>query len=231
MKIAVDARMYSMSGIGEYIQNLVKNSCYQVALGKEEELKDITEIKEVIKFNSSIYGIKEQLKFPYKKLKKAKIDLLHVPHYNVPIFYRGDMIVTIHDLTHLVYSKFLNNKLEKIYAKIMLKIAAKKAKVILTVSENTKKDIIKYLKVPENKVKVTYNGLKEDIIEKSKEEISYLYNKFNIPKDKKIIMYVGNLKPHKNLETLLEAFSKIHNKEYILLLVRKSFFKLYIAGR
>ena len=113
MKIAIDARMYNMSGIGTYIQNLIKRNCYQIAIGNKEELKDIKQIEQIIEFNSPIYGIKEQLKFPYKELKKQKIDVLHVPHYNVPIFYKGDMVVTIHDLTHLVYSEFLGNKLAK----------------------------------------------------------------------------------------------------------------------
>lgn len=153
-----------------------------------------------------------------------KPDILHVPHYNVPIFYKGDMIVTIHDLTHLVYSEFFGSKLKILYAKIMMKIAIKKAKVILTVSENTKKDIIKYFKVKEDKIKVTYLGVKEDLKQKNKEQTEYLYEKFKIPKNKKIIMYVGNLKPHKNLERLLIAFSKMKSKEdCILLLVGKAF--------
>lgn len=224
MKIAVDARMYNMSGIGTYIQNLTKNNCYNIALGNEKDLKGVKGIEKIIKFDSPIYGINEQLKFPYKELKKAKVDLLHVPHYNVPLFYKGDMIVTIHDLTHLVYSEFFGNPLKKYYAKFMMKMAIKKSKAILTVSECTKRDILKYFKLDENKIIVTYNGLKENAREKPKEEISYLYDKFNIPRDKKILMYVGNLKPHKNLEGLLESFSKLkNNSECILLLVGKAF--------
>ncbi len=192
--------------------------------GKKEELKNIKEIKEFIEFDVPIYGIKEQLRFPYRELKKLKPDLLHVPHYNVPIFYRGDMIVTIHDLTHLVYSEFLSNKFAKYYAKLMMKIAIKKSKIILTESENTKKDILKYFKVDEDKIKVVYLGVKEDLKQKSKQEVDYLYEKFNIPRNKKLLMFVGNLKPHKNLERLLQAFSKIENNDkYALLLVGKAF--------
>jgi len=64
MKVAVDARMYNMSGIGTYIQNLMKNGLYDIAIGKKEELEDIKEIEKIIEFDSPIYGIKEQLKFP-----------------------------------------------------------------------------------------------------------------------------------------------------------------------
>lgn len=224
MKIAVDARMIKMSGIGTYIQNLMKNGCYDIALGKKDEIKTVKQDIETIEFDSSIYGIKEQLKFPYKELKKMKTDVLHVPHYNVPIFYRGKIVVTIHDLTHLVLPEFLPNKFAYIYAKFMIWIAIKKSSQILTVSENTKNDLIRMFKVKPEKITVTYNGVGEEFKKKEKQEVEYLYKKFNIPENKKIIMYVGNLKPHKNLERLLEAYSKIKDiDDTRLLLVGKAF--------
>lgn len=224
MKIAIDARMINMSGIGTYIQNLMKRDCYNIALGKKEEIKKINNQIEEINFDMPIYGIKEQLKFPYKELRKAKVDVLHIPHYNVPVFYRGRMVVTIHDLTHLILPEFLPNKFAYLYAKFMIWIALKKADQIITVSENTKKDILKRFKVNPNKIKVIYNGVGEEFVEKDKNEIEYLYQKFSIPKNKKILMYVGNLKPHKNLERLLEAYAKIENRqETCLLLVGKAF--------
>ena len=223
MKVAVDARMINASGIGICIKNWTKNGCYDIALGKLEELQNY-KFDNVISFQSKIYGIKEQLKFPYKELKKLKPDVLHIPHYNVPIFYRGKMVVTIHDLTHLIFPEFLPNKLAKYYAKFIIKIATKKASKILTISENTKKDIIKFFNVNPEKIEVVYIGVGDEFRIKNKEEIEYLYSKFNIPKDKKILMYVGNMKLHKNLNRLLEAFNLIENKEdYRLLLVGKSF--------
>lgn len=225
MKVAIDARMLKMSGIGVYIQHLIENKCYEILIGNKEELEKYNKQNtNIIKFNSPIYGIKEQLKFPYKKLRKMKPDILHVPHYNVPIFYRGKIIVTIHDLTHLILPQFLPNRFSYIYAKIMLWIATKKASHILTVSENTKKDIIKMFKVNPDKITVTYNGVGEEFVKKDKSKILYLYDKFNIPHSKKCIMYVGNLKPHKNLERLLEAYSKIKNRQdTCLILVGKAF--------
>lgn len=224
MKIAVDARMIKMSGIGTYIQNLMKNGCYNIAIGNKEEIKEFDKNIDIIEFNSPIYGIKEQLKFPYKELRKEKPDVLHVPHYNVPIFYRGKMVVTVHDLTHLILPEFLPNKFAYIYAKFMIWIALKKATKVITVSQNTKNDILKMFKINPNKIEVIYNGVGKEFVHKEKQEVEYLYEKFNIEKDKKIIMYVGNLKPHKNLERLLEAYSKIENIEQTqLLLVGKAF--------
>ena len=228
MKIAVDARMIEMSGIGTYIRNLMKEDLYEIALGNKEEIKKYNKIKDenIIEFNSKIYGIKEQLKFPYKELKKMKPDLLHVPHYNVPIFYKGRMVVTIHDLTHLKLKEILPNKLAYFYAKFMMWIAIKKSEIVFTVSENSKKDILEYFHVNPDKIKVIYNGIDESFHKVNKQKIEYLYDRFNLSRDKKLLMYVGNLKPHKNLEKLLEAFSLIKDKEkYQLLLVGKAFEK------
>ena len=225
MKIAMDARMIKMSGIGTYIQNLIKENDYEVLLGNKDDISKFSN-QNIIEFDSKIYGIKEQLKFPYKKLKKEKIDILHVPHYNIPIFYRGRMITTIHDLTHLIYPEFLPNKFAYFYAKFMIWLALKKSQKVITDSENTKKDILERFKVNPEKIEVINCGVGKEFVKKSQEEISYLYERFNIPKNKKILMYVGNLKPHKNLERLLEAYSKIEKKdETVLVLVGKAFEK------
>ena len=106
----------------------------------------------------------------------------------------------------------------------MIKLALKKATKVITVSENTKKDILKMFKVNPEKIEVIYNGVGKEFVKKDKEDVKYLYNKYNIDENKKILMYVGNLKPHKNLERLIEAYSKIDClKDTNLLLVGKAF--------
>lgn len=223
-KVGIDARMIEMSGIGTYIQHLIDSDIYEIALGDKKLIGKYNSQLKMINYDAPIYGIKEQFAFPYREVKKSKIDLMHFPHYNIPLFYRGKFIVTIHDLTHLILPEFLPNKFAYYYAKFMIGHAAKKAEHVFTVSENTKKDIVKMFKVNPEKITVTYNGVDKDFRIKKKEEIEYLYEKFQIPKNKKIIMYVGNLKPHKNLERLLEAFALLKNRnDKILLLVGKAF--------
>jgi len=223
-RVGIDARMIEMSGIGTYIQHLIDSDIYEMALGDKKLIRKYNDRLEMIDYDAPIYGIKEQFKFPYKKVKKSKVDLMHFPHYNIPLFYRGKFIVTIHDLTHLILPEFLPNKFAYYYAKFMIGYAVKKAEHVFTVSKNTKNDIIRIFKVNSEKITVTYNGVDEDFRVKSEEEIEYLYDKFQIPRNKKIIMYVGNLKPHKNLERMLEAFSLLNNKEdKILILVGKAF--------
>ena len=185
MKVAIDARMVEMSGIGTYIQHLLGSDMYDIALGNSEKLNKYN-INNIIEFDSNIYGLKEQLKFPYKKLKKLKPDILHIPHYNIPIFYRGKMVVTIHDLTHLIHTEFLPNKFAYIYAKFMIWLALKKSEKVITVSENTKHDILERYKINPDKIEVIYNAAGEEFKKKEKVDIEYLYQKYSIPNNKKV---------------------------------------------
>ena len=101
--------------------------------------------------------------FLFKELKKSGVSLLHVPHYNVQVFYRGRLAVTVHDLTHLVLPQFLPNKLAYLYARFLIGYAVHKAEVVFTVSENSKKDILRFYRVPEEKIAVVYNAVDAQI--------------------------------------------------------------------
>lgn len=213
-----------MSGIGRYIQNILKNNKYLekiVMLGRKEDLELMYD-NDIINYDSKIYGIDEQKKFPYKKMCKKSI--LHVPHYNIPILFRGTLVTTIHDITHVLFPEYLPNKFALYYAKFMIKLAIIKSKYILTVSENTKNDLIKYFNANPDKIVVTYNGVDDKFVCKSVKEYDYLYDKYNIEKNKKILLYVGNKKPHKNIATLIKALALLENKEeYKLILSGKGF--------
>lgn len=223
-KIAIDARMVSRSGIGTCIQHWLRDVGYSVALGNPKDLEAYNEVPKHISFISGIYGYKEQLKFPYCKLRKERPDVLHVPHCNVPLLYRGKMIVTVHDLTHLVYPEFLPMKVVHLYFKFIFWFICKRANRILTDSESTKRDLLRFYKADESKITVVPLGVGSEFVRKPKSEVDYLYEKFNIPRDKKIILYVGNLLPHKNLNGLLEGFARMQGRENCrLVLVGKAF--------
>ena len=224
-KIAIDARMVSRSGIGTCIQHWLRDVGYSTALGDPKDLEEYKDsVPAQIPFISGIYGYKEQLKFPYCKLRKARPDVLHVPHCNVPLFYRGKMIVTIHDLTHLVYPEFLPSKIVHLYFKFIFWFVCKRANRIMTDSESTKKDLLRFYKAGASKMTVVPLGVGSEFVRKSRDEVDYLYGKYNIPRDKKILLYVGNLLPHKNLNMLLEGFARMQGRENCrLVLVGKAF--------
>ena len=223
-KIAIDARMVSRSGIGTCIQHWLRDVGYSVALGDPKDLEAYSEVPTHIPFISGIYGYKEQIKFPYCKLRKQKPDVLHIPHCNVPLFYRGKMMVTVHDLTHLVHPEFLPMKVVHLYFKFIFWFICKRANRILADSESTKRDLLRFYKADESKITVVPLGYGKEFVRKPKEEVAYLYDKFNIPRDKKILLYVGNLLPHKNLNMLLEGFARMQGREDCrLVLVGKAF--------
>lgn len=215
MKIGMDARLINATGIGTYVQNLVKGNGYDVLLGDVKELHAYrNHCEEYGLYNDKILGIRELLRVQFKcKQKHEKIDVLHVPHYNIPLLYRGKLYVTIHDLTPIVLNDVFSKKYHY-YARVMIKLAIWKAEKVFVVSEWTKQDIVTYYpKIDPNKIIVTYNGIDPKFEKKEAHEIAYLYEKYAIPKDKKIFIFVGSLLPHKNIKVLIEAFSKMKQKE------------------
>ncbi|WP_199269779.1 glycosyltransferase family 4 protein [Mucilaginibacter lacusdianchii] len=220
MHIVVDARMIDASGIGTYLQNVLTgiSALYQITLlGDPNKLSAFKAFK-IIPFTDPIYSIKEQW-----KLKKIvpECDVFWSPHYNVPLFKikAKKRLVTIHDVYHLAFSKQLSLA-QRLYAKIVINAATKLSNAIVTVSEFSKSEIIKYTNVSQNKIRVIYNGVHS--LTAGNVDISTLYNKYRIPE--KYILFVGNVKPHKNLKALLAAYLKLND-------FFKSSFKIVIVGK
>jgi len=235
MNIGIDARMIDATGIGRYTRNLIENlekidkdNSYFIFLKKDDYEKINFGNQNFIKVLADFhwYGLSEQVKFP-KLIKKNKIDLMHFPHFNVPIFYNGKFVVTIHDLTlHKHKTVKASTKGALVYQfkhflyKIIFRSAIKKAKYIFTLSEFTKDDVLNNFRVDKNKFFVTLAGAPE------KKDDLYLdiniKTKFKI-KDK-FILYVGNAYPHKNLGIFINIAKKLNNDISIVLAGKKDYF-------
>lgn len=223
MRIGIDARFYGPlgKGLGRYTQKLIQNlekidhqNQYIIFLGKEnfEEFQPTNPNFKKVLADFRWYTFSEQILMPFI-IAGQKIDLMHFPHFNVPIFYLGKFIVTIHDLiiTHFPTQKAttlspLLYKIKQWGYKIVIWLAVKRAQKIITVSNHTRKELIKYFKMNPSKALVTYesgNGLKSPV---SIPE-NWLKERFNIQKS--YLLYVGNAYPHKNLEGLIQAFQKL----------------------
>ncbi|MDO9509654.1 MAG: hypothetical protein Q7J14_00005, partial [Candidatus Magasanikbacteria bacterium] len=114
MKIGIDARLYGpkQGGLGRYLQQLIEglekadqNNDYVIFLHAEnfEEYQPKNPRFKKVLANIPWYGWKEQFFLP-KILKKEKLDFVHFPHWNIPFFYSGKFLVTIHDLILYHYS-------------------------------------------------------------------------------------------------------------------------------
>ena len=91
-------------------------------------------------FRSNIYSLNEQIFYP--SILNSK-DVLHVPHYNGPLRFPGKLVVTVHDLCHLVMKEFFKGPSKRFYANIFMAMVLKKASRIITVSHFTESEILK----------------------------------------------------------------------------------------
>lgn len=200
----------AFTGIGKHVACLISEISTKVSpsdgitfvifcdRAQVNTIQKLSEIFEVIGVDIAHYSLKEQLIFP-SILRKAKLDLMHFPHFNAPIGYRGNIVVTIHDLILSFYpGKSVGSWIKEYAYNVTLSSIVKKAKRIIAVSAHTKKDLIDLLDVDDEKVTVIYNGVDEIFSSKQKDtDILEVQKKLGIPG--KYILYMGLHREHKNL--------------------------------
>jgi glycosyltransferase involved in cell wall biosynthesis len=240
MRIGIDARFYGPlgKGLGRYTQKLIENlekvdlkDQYVIFLRKENF--DLYQPKNPhfskVLADYPWYSVTEQILMPVK-IRRSKVSLMHFPHFNVPIFYKGKFVVTIHDLILLQFPTIkattlspLMYSIKQAGYKFVIRHAVKRAKKVITVSNYTKKELIKYFGLDPDKIVVTYEACDTshnsefpptaDQPQAGRIQNSEPLKKFGISKS--YLLYIGNAYPHKNLEGLLLAFKKLI-KEYKL---------------
>lgn len=214
MRIAIDARKLHDYGIGTYVRNLLGELARQdddaeyvllCAPDDMESLRSLGSRFHPVADRSGHYSIREQVSIP-ATLARSRVDLFHAPHYVVSPFTTVPYVVTIHDCIHLRFPQYLPNRGAVHYARVMMRMAARRSKKVLTVSQASKDDILHYLSVPADKVEVIYNALDERLaIVPTAEEVDRVRQRFLLTSP--FILYAGNIKPHKNVDRLIEAFS------------------------
>lgn len=239
MKIGIDARFYGpeSKGLGRYTQKLIEHlekidhaNTYVIFLRAANydqyhpKNKDFTKVIADYRW----YSFTEQIFMPFL-LRKQKCDLIHFPHFNVPYFFHGNFIVTIHDLILIHFPTVRSSTLHPLIYKIkfsayklVIKRAIIRARKVIAVSQFTKADILKTYHIPTEKVIVTYEAGIERMNNKQKH--STFSEKYGIIEP--YILYVGNAYPHKNLSSLVDAFqsAQMEEEHFSLVLVGKDDF-------
>ena len=239
MKIVIDARMYGIehTGIGRYVMELTQN------LAKIDKKNDYTLILrnsyfkrlslpinfKKIKGDFRQYSFSEQISLP-KILKDENPDLVHFPHFNVPILYRGNYVVTIHDLLMHKQKGFEATTLTPIVYLIkrlgyraVFDRAVKKPVKIIVPSESVKKELVDYYSLDPDKVSVTFEGV-SDL--SGGGAVTPLLKKYGI--ETPYFIYTGNAYPHKNLKRLIEATISLNTerriKAHLVIVSARNFF-------
>ena len=175
MKILIDARLYGLenAGLGRYVINLIaglvkldtKNKYYLLLRDKYFNELKLPENWIKIKAEYGHYGLKEQIKVPCLIWKYGP-DLVHFPHFNVPLFCPKPYVVTIHDLlmhkqkgletTTLPIWKY---SLKRLGYRVVFDTAVRGARHIIVPSKTVAQELTAWYKIPQDKITITYEGV------------------------------------------------------------------------
>lgn len=227
MNIIIDARMINehLHGIARYTYELIKYLADDKSIELHILINDIEKTKKIfngidrinyIYVKEKFLSLGEQLRLPLilNKFNKSNT-LFHSPSFVSSPLIKLKTAMTIHDLNHLRFPQFYS-KFHKYYYEFIVKPSANKAEIIFTDSEFSKKEILEWLQCDERKVVVTYCGVDSGFSDEiGEEQLHFVRSKYNLPED--YILYVGNLKPHKNVSNLLKAMSVVKSKTTLLI--------------
>lgn len=231
MKIAIDARMYGNenSGIGRYIVNLIdelvnldrENKYYVLLVTKYFKTLSFPSNWEKIEANFRHYSFWEQIKLP-KILKNIDPDVVHFPHFNVPLLYKQKYVVTIHDLsmhkrtgmqaTTLPPLLYL---LKRAGYKTVFKRAVSGSQAIITPTRHVQNELVHNYPQAKGKTHVTYEGVDK----KTYQGTTISGDLKNLGIEKPYFLYVGNSYPHKNISRAIDAVLALNSRGRVAMLV------------
>lgn len=204
MKIGIDIQttLGEKTGFGFYVKNLVNHlqlldKVNQYYFFRPDTEKDLSAPQRLLW---------DQKLIP-QKARAAKVDILHQPCFSAPIFYSGKVVVTVHDIIAILYGKDIPFFSRLFFAKIM-PFSYRQADKIIAISHHTKKDIMQYLHIPSEKIKVIHLAADQCFYKKYlKNQIQKTTNKFKIQQN--YLLHIGTLNPRKNLQFLIKVFAQI----------------------
>ncbi len=232
MKVGIDVRELEKgkaTGIGQYLYDLLKLSpLYRrewtfTLFGNQNTHIDLEAVNiRKILIPEYLTFWWDQAQLPYH-LAKEKVDVFLTPYFKAPVIRPCKLVVIINDLIPLLLPEYrtLNRLCTRIYFKALTKASTLNADKIITISDHSKKDILRNFNVSENKIETVYLGVNSKY-RPSANNIKHVGKKYNITKN--YILYFGNFNPHKNVETLLKAYRRLPGH-------LKSKYQLVLGGR
>lgn len=230
MKVGIDARFIGPqgTGLGKYTEKLIENLAqidrkneYYIFLRQNnwDYLKLPRNFTKVLA-DIPWYSLAEQTKLA-GIFQKQNLDLLHVPHFNVPLLYRGKFVITIHDLIHHQFSQEATTtrnplifKIKRLGYKVVISWAVERAQKIIVPSNYVKDQVEGTFKVSPDKITVTYEAAEEEYLTETRDKRE---------ETRKFLLYVGNAYPHKNLNALLDALTLLRTLNLIIVSPRDVF--------
>jgi glycosyltransferase involved in cell wall biosynthesis len=258
LRIGIDCRLagWQHAGIGRYVENLITRLPTEI-INRDGEAQPVTwvlffhdeqqakEIKKTWSENVELkfvpvrhYTLKEQLILP-KLFAAEKLDLLHVPHFNIPWFYRGKIVVTIHDLlwheqrgNHVTTLNPLLYWLKYWFYLLTVQFAVTKAEKIFVPAQTILETVKRYYPSVAAKIVVTVEGVGSSYL-----KTAQTLSEGRLPNHKTTkssptlkLVYTGSLYPHKNVSLVLQALQQ-HPEWHLTLVGARTVFQDKINRR
>ena len=208
MKIAIDCRLIGQSGIGTFIENILNymildSTNQYLLIGKEQALAKYSLQGNCQSINCTYtsFSIKELIAFPVKAVNQC--DAFYTPNFNIPLGINVPTYSTIHDIVFFDTDNFCSPAKLLIY-KWFVKRALHISTKVFTVSNFSRERIHNYFNTSKD-IEVIYNGINQELRNYKKAHMS--------ENRKKGIVFLGNLKRHKGIHLLLEAYNKLQEEK------------------
>ncbi len=212
IRLAVDGRKLTDFGIGTYLRALLRGLDARPDLeltvisrsGHEDRVAELAPSARIVSTAARGYGVSEHLQLPAALLRE-RVDLVHCPHYVVPRLLFKPVVVTVHDLIQVFYPPRGRHHLSRLYLRLVLGSALRRARQVITVSRSSRRDLINLFAADPKRLVVVPNGVDPGISRRPDnqvlEEIKARYG-LRSP----LVLVVANDKPHKNLDLVLRAY-------------------------
>jgi glycosyltransferase involved in cell wall biosynthesis len=233
MNVGIDARTLAgnRSGVGNYLLNIIEAGAfdgytiYAYYDTSEETLPDIDVPEEtdfrwrlietpdfvdrILDSAQPIWWVNGTL---YRVLKRDGIDAFFGPNFVQPALFDGPSAIVVHDVIHRTLPE-VHTKAYRLYLRAFLAASVRQADHVITVSEHSKRDFLRYHQSPTDRVSVAYGAADgvyrpRDLSSETRERIC---RNFDVPEQ--FILYVGNIEPRKNLVAVLNALSQFPDGE------------------
>ena len=231
MRIAIDVRHARDFGIGTYIRNTVQalsridHESHYILAGRKEDLREFGELPGNFKravFPRSDAGFLNQISFPLF-LRQLKPDLCHVPLNAAPLLMPKPYVVTIHDMSSLLFPELPYqdaNSFRHQYRLFRFRRSLLRAARIIAVSKSTQRDVEDLMRIPHERIRQIYSAPDPQFLEYARlaavggasyeTERKKILNRYQISYP--FLLYAGNIRPHKNIPRLVEAFALLRNE-------------------
>lgn len=207
ISVVVDCRRLTWTGIGVYLQQMVRILSERpdielTCLGSPAEMRrfDWSSRVRMVELRSKTCSFAEQFEL---MLKTPPCDIYWAPHFNIPLLNGCRTLVTVHDVGVLAFPAYTRSPLAKTYARFMFSVIKRRAGGIIAISEFTAGEFRRLIGCDGGKMRTVPLGVDGSWFAAAEDRLCT---------ERPYILYVGNVKAHKNLANLMKAFEAIAEK-------------------